>query len=164
MVWDAKRLGDPGMVEYFRRRAVGSAVVTGVIALAGIVVLHDDATYVFHGLTSRALPLVILSALCGVGSIVLLMRSSHTGARLLAMGAVATVVVGWGVAQYPYILPTSLKLSAAASPDATLWSVVVVFVVAALVILPSLGLLYYLDQRDLLAAPALEPGLDGDQR
>ena len=55
------------------------------------------------------------------------------------MGAVATVVIGWGVAQYPYILPTSLKLSAAAAPDATLWSVVVVFVVAAIVILPSLG-------------------------
>src|SRR4029077_1140626 len=53
MIWDAKRLGHPGMVEYFRRRAVVSAVVTGVVALAGIFVLHDDATYVFHGLTSR---------------------------------------------------------------------------------------------------------------
>ena len=95
-----------------------SAIVTGVVALAGIFVLHDDAVYVFHGLTSRALPLVILSALCGIGSMVLLLRSSQTGARLLAMGAVATVVLGWGVAQYPYILPTSMKLSAAAAPDA----------------------------------------------
>jgi cytochrome d ubiquinol oxidase subunit II len=76
------------------------------------------------------------------------------------MGAVASVVLGWGVAQYPYILPTSMKLSAAAAPDATLWSVVIVFVIAALVILPSLGLLYYLDQRDLLAVPTTEPGLD----
>ena len=48
----------------------------------------------------------------------------------------------------------------AAAPDATLWSVVIVFVIAAFVILPSLGLLYYLDQRDLLAAPTTEPGLD----
>ncbi len=116
--------------------------------------LHDDARYVFDGLTSRALPLVILSAICGIGSLVLLLRGSHSGARLLAMGAVATVVLGWGVAQYPYILPTSLKLSAAAAPDPTLWSVVIVFVVAAIVILPSLGLLYYLDQRDLLETSA----------
>jgi cytochrome d ubiquinol oxidase subunit II len=112
---------------------------------------------------SRALPLVILSALCGLGSLFLLMRSSHAGARLLAIGAVASVVLGWGVAQYPYILPTSMKLSAAAAPDATLWSVVIVFVIAALVILPSLGLLYYLDQRDLLAAPTVEPGLADDE-
>ena len=110
------------------------------------------------GFTHRQI-LVILSGLCGLGSMVLLLRSHHSVARLLAMGAVATVVLGWGVAQYPYILPTSMTLSAAAAPDATLWSVVVVFLVAAVVILPSLGLLYYLDQRDLLAAPAVEPGL-----
>jgi cytochrome d ubiquinol oxidase subunit II len=160
MVWDARRLGHPDMVEYFRRRAVGAAMVAGVVALAGIVVLHADASYVFHGLTSRASVLVILSALCGLGSLALLLHSNHAGARLLAMGAVATVVLGWGVAQYPYILPTSLKLSAAAAPDATLWSVVIVFVIAAVVILPSLGLLYWLDQRDLLATPVVEPGVD----
>jgi cytochrome d ubiquinol oxidase subunit II len=50
-----------------------------------------------------------------------------------------------------------MKLSAAAAPDATLWSIVVVFAIAAVVILPSLGLLYYLDQRDLLESAA-EPG------
>jgi cytochrome d ubiquinol oxidase subunit II len=162
MVWDARRLGHDDMVEYFRRRAVAAAVVAGVVALAGIFVLHDDATYVFHGLTSRALALVIISAICGLGSLFLLTRSVHTLARVLAMGAVAAVVVGWGVAQYPYILPTSLKLSAAASPDPTLWSVTIVFIVAAVVILPSIGLLYYLDQRDLLGTPIVEPGLDDD--
>ncbi len=157
LVWDARRLEAPDMVEYFRRRAVVAAVVTGIVALAGIWVLHDDATYVFHGLTSRALPLVIISGLCGLGSLGLLLRANHSGARIVAMGAVAAIVFGWGVAQYPYILPTSLKLSAAAAPDATLWSVVIVFVVAAVVILPSLGLLYYLDQRDLLETPQIEP-------
>ena len=80
------------MVEYFRRRAVGAAVVAGVVAFVGIFVLHDDAEYVFDGLTSRALPLVILSALCGIGSLVLLPARATPGARLLAMGAVATVV------------------------------------------------------------------------
>jgi hypothetical protein len=55
-----------------------------------------------------------------------------------------------------------MKLSAAAAPDPTLWSVVIVFVVAAVVILPSLGLLYYLDQRDLLGSPVVEPGIVDD--
>jgi cytochrome d ubiquinol oxidase subunit II len=157
MVWDSRRLREQEMAEYFRRRAVGTAVVAGIIAFAGFFVLHDDATYLFHGLLSRALPLVILSGICGVGSLVLLLGQNHRGARLLAMGAVATVVFGWGVAQYPYILPTSLKLSAAAAPGPTLWSIVVVFAIAAIVILPSLGLLYYLDQRDLLETTT-EPG------
>jgi cytochrome d ubiquinol oxidase subunit II len=157
LVWDARRMDDDAMAEYFRVRALAAAIATGVIALVGILVLHDDATYVFHGLTSRALPLVIVSALCGLGSIALLFRDAHRGARLLAMGAVAAVVLGWGVAQWPYLLPTSLKVQAAAAPDGTLISVVVVFLLAAVICLPSLGLLYVLDQKSLLEPDEHEP-------
>ena len=60
------------------------------------------------------------------------------------------MIWGWGVAQWPYLLPETLKVSAGAAPDATLWTVLIVFGIAAVVILPSLGLLYYLDQRSLL--------------
>jgi cytochrome d ubiquinol oxidase subunit II len=152
LVWDARRLGDEEMVEYFRRRAVVAAIVAGAVAAAGVYVLYDDARYVFDGLMSRALPLVIASALCGLGSLWLLLRAAHRGARLLAMGAVAAVVVGWGVAQWPYLLPETLEVSAAAAPDPTLATILVVFVVAAVVILPSLGLLYVLDQKSLVDA------------
>jgi cytochrome d ubiquinol oxidase subunit II len=150
LVWDARRLSNDAMVEYFRRRAIVAAVVAGAVAFAGIFVLHSDATYVFHGLTSRALPLVILSALCGIASLALLLRRASRGARVLAIGAVATVIWAWGVAQWPYILPTSLKVSDAAAPSGTLATILVVFGVAAVVILPSIGLLYVLDQRSLL--------------
>jgi cytochrome d ubiquinol oxidase subunit II len=156
LIWDARRLADDRMVEYFRQRAVVVAVVAGVVALVGIFVLRADARYVFDGLTSRALPLVVLSALCGIGSLVLLLRRSARGARLFAAGAVASIVWAWGVAQWPYILPTSLKVSAAAAPSATLGTVLVVFGVAAVVIVPSLALLYALDQRSLLP----EEGVD----
>jgi cytochrome d ubiquinol oxidase subunit II len=64
------------------------------------------------------------------------------------------------VAQWPYLLPESLKVTSGAAPDATLWSILVVFVVAGLVILPSLGLLYYLDQRSLLES---DTATDADQ-
>jgi cytochrome d ubiquinol oxidase subunit II len=150
MVWDARRLEHGGMVEYFRQRAIVAAVAAGIVALVGIVVLHDNARYVFDGLTSRALPLVILSAICGAGSLILLVRNEHRGARLLAVGAVATVVWGWGVAQWPYILPTTLKVSAAAAPNGTLTAIVVVFAIAVLTIVPSIALLYALDQKSLL--------------
>ena len=130
--------------------AVVAAVVAGAVAFVGIFVLRSDARYVFDGLASRALPLVVVSALCGIGSLVLLLRQSPRGARLLAVGAVASVVWAWGVAQWPYILPTSLKVSAAAAPQATLTAVLVVFGVATVVIVPSLAFLYVLDQRGLL--------------
>jgi cytochrome bd ubiquinol oxidase subunit II len=165
LVWDSNRLGDPEMVEYFRRRAVIAAVVAGFLALCGFVVLHDDANYVFEGLTSRALPLVILSALCGIGCLALMLRDNHRGARVLAMGAVASVVVAWGVAQWPYMLPTSMKVSQAAAPDPTLATILIVFGVAVVLILPSMGLLYVLDQKSLLdpddSGPTDRLGTDG---
>ncbi len=150
LVWDARRLHEPDMVEYFRRRAIAAAVVTGVVAFAGIFVLRSDARYVFDGLTARALPVVLISAVCGTGSLVLMIRGAHRWARVLAVGAVAAVVVAWGVAQWPYLLPTTLKVSQAAAPSATLGAVLVVFGVAVVVILPSLALLYVLDQRSIL--------------
>ena len=162
LVWDARRVDDATMAEYFRRRAVAASVVAGVVAGVGLFILHDYANYVFDGLMSRALPLVIISALCGIGTLVLLARDAHRWARVLAMGAVATIVASWGVAQWPYILPTTLKVSDAAAPSGTLWTIIVVFIVAAIVILPSLGLLYVLDQKSLVSAdegafPGTEP-------
>jgi cytochrome d ubiquinol oxidase subunit II len=150
LVWDARRLDQPDMVEYFRQRAVVTAIVTGILAFAGIFVLHADARYVFDGLTARALPVVLVSAICGAGSLFLLIRGVHRWARALSIGAVASVVIAWGVAQWPYLLPTSLKVSQAAAPSGTLTAVLVVFGVAAVTVLPAFGLLYVLDQRSLL--------------
>jgi cytochrome d ubiquinol oxidase subunit II len=161
MVWDAHRFAGPDMEEYFRRRAIGAGIAAGVIAFAGIFVLNADAEYVFDRLLGPALPLVILSALCGLGSLGLLLRRNHRFARFLAIGAVATVIWAWGVAQWPYLLPETMKVTTSAAPDATLAAVLVVFVLAALIILPSLGLLYYLDQRSLLETDAAEPGAPG---
>jgi cytochrome d ubiquinol oxidase subunit II len=150
LVWDARRLSDNEMAEYFRRRAVIAAGVVGVLGVVGIFVLRADAPYLFDGLTSRALPLVILGTLCGVGAVVLLLRGAPRGARLVAVVAVAGMIIGWGVAQWPYILPESLTFSAAAAPTGTLTALVVVVVLAALIVLPGFILLYVLDQRGLL--------------
>ena len=76
LVWDARRVDD-GMVGYFRRRAVVAAVVAAVTAVVGLFVLHADARYVFDGLMSRALPLVVFSAACGAGALVLLVRGAR---------------------------------------------------------------------------------------
>jgi len=131
-------------------------VVAGVVAFVGLLVFDADATYLFDGLTSRALPFVILSAVCGIGSLILLVRGGDHHARILSAGAVASVVVAWGVAQWPYILPTLLEVSVAAAPSGTLQAVLVVTALAVVIILPSLVFLYVLDQKGILP----EEGVD----
>ncbi len=150
LIGDAARSGDQGMERYFARRALGASVVAGAAAAAGLIDLHANGRYVYDRLTSEALPLVILSLLCGLAVLVLLVRVDHRWVRPLAGGAVVGVIWGWGVAQFPYLLPTSLKINEAAAPNPTLTTVLVVFLAAAVLVLPSLGLLYTLSQRHVV--------------
>ena len=150
LVWDARRAEDRVLVQYFRRRAVAAAVVTGVLSVIGLVVMHSRAPHVFDGLTSRALPIVVLSAVCGVGALLGLVRGAARGARVLAALAVAGLVVSWGVAQWPYLLPESLTVEDAAASSGSLGALAVAVVLAALIVVPAFLLLYSLVQRRLL--------------
>ena len=149
-----------------RARALGAAIVTGALAVVGLVLLRRDARFVFDGLTGEGLPLVILSVACGVAVLVLLRRRARRGARLLAVGAVAAVIAGWGVAQPPYLLPQKLTIAEAAAPSATLTGVLIVFGVAVVLVVPSIVLLFTLVQRNLIeetAQPAPpRPDVGGD--
>jgi cytochrome d ubiquinol oxidase subunit II len=150
LVSEAHRAADPDLQRYFTKRAIGAAIAAGAIAVAGIFVFHADARYIFDRLTSEALPLVVISGLCGLGVLVLLCRGERRGTRALAIGAVVAVVWGWGVAQFPYLLPETLTISQGAGASATLTEVLIVFGVAVVLVLPSLGFLYVLGQRSIL--------------
>jgi cytochrome bd ubiquinol oxidase subunit II len=150
LVSDARRAHAPDLERYFGTRALVSAVVTGAVAAVGLFELHRDARYVFDGLTGDGLPLVILSAVCGISVLVLLHRRAQRGARVLAVGAVASVVWGWAIAQHPYLLPKELTISAGAAPSTTLTALLVVFGVAVLLVIPAFALLFTLAQRSLV--------------
>jgi cytochrome bd ubiquinol oxidase subunit II len=145
MAGDSQRAGLDDLVRAFRARALGAGVVTGVVALAGLLVLRDDARDLYDGLTSGGgLALVIVSGLAGLATMALVWAGRYGLARVTSAAAVAAIVVGWLLAQKPYILPPDLTLNQAKASDATL-SAVVIGVAAGMVILaPSLWFLYRL--------------------
>jgi cytochrome d ubiquinol oxidase subunit II len=138
----------PSLEDYFRRRSILTAAVAGAIAAGGIAVVRADATYLFDRLLrGPGLSFVLVSAVAGLATLVLLRHADPRVLRVLASAAVTSVVMGWAVAQYPYLLGDHLTITDAAAPASTLRAVVVVFVAAALLCLPSLALLYLLQQR-----------------
>ncbi|HZA17599.1 MAG TPA: cytochrome d ubiquinol oxidase subunit II [Pseudonocardiaceae bacterium] len=145
---DAQQRHDLPLVEYFRIRAIATAVVLGAIALAGIAVLRADAPQLFDGLISRGLALIVASVVTGIGSIVLLIRRRPGLARVAAALAVITVIWGWAVAQYPYLLQPALTVQAAAAPETTLRAMLISLVVGAALLVPSLVFLFTLFQRN----------------
>ncbi len=147
LCFDAQQHRDRSLLEYFRTRAIATALLLGGIALAGIAVLRADAPQLFDGLISRGLPLIVASAAAGIGSIVLLINRRAGLARVAAALAVITVIWGWAVAQYPYLLRPELTVQAAAAPATTLRAMLISLVVGAALVVPSLAFLFTLFQR-----------------
>ena len=119
--------------------------------------LRSDAPQLFDGLTGRALPVVVLSGVAGLAAIGLLLTARYAAARIASALAVAAILVGWAVAQYPYLLPPALTISDAARGRATLVATLVVLIVGALFLVPALIYLYRMFQRSQPARPDETP-------
>jgi len=148
---EAARGGDATMARYFSRRAAVAGALSGALSLAALASLHGSVLYT--RLTGRALPLVITAGVCGV-AVLALLASSRRGAmwsRVVAALGVAAVVWGWGVAQYPVLLPgTGVTLATAGAPDSTLVAIIWMFVLVVVLIGPAFLLLFVLAGRRLL--------------
>ena len=137
--------------DYFARRALIVAVLAGIGAVLGVIALRQDARFIFDGLTSwPGIALVILSGICGLAALGFLVTGRNRGLRVAAVGAGVAMIWGYFAAAFPYMLPTSLKISDSAAVSATLTEVIVVFGIAAVTVIPSLILLYALSQRSAL--------------
>jgi cytochrome d ubiquinol oxidase subunit II len=139
---DAHRSGHERLADAFRRRALVTALAVGAVALAGIAVLRTDAPALFAGLTGRALPLMVLSAVAGLTSLALLISRKYRAVRITAALAVAAIVWGWGVGQYPVMLEPSVTIADAAAPRMVLSAMLATLLVGAALLLPSLWLLF----------------------
>ena len=147
---DAQRLTERTLVHDFRIRALASGVVAGALALAGLLVIRVSARPLWDGLTSGlGLVLVVVSALAGVVTMVLVFAGRFGPARASAALAVAAVIAGWAAAQSPLVLP-GLTVAEAAAGRSTLIATIVGVAVGAVVLVPSLAVLYSLVLRGRL--------------
>ncbi|MCW2701721.1 MAG: cytochrome d ubiquinol oxidase subunit [Blastococcus sp.] len=144
---DARRDGATDLAEEFRARALGTAAVTGAVGIAGLFVLRADAPLLFDGLTGRAAPAVVVSVVAGTAAIVYLATRRYAHARVASALAVTAILVGWALAQYPYILVGEVTIEEAARGRATLVAMLVTLVAGAVILLPALAYLYLLFQR-----------------
>lgn len=155
---DARRFGTEDLVGYFRVRALLAFAAIVVLALIALPVTHDDARHVWEGLTGGlGLLMVVLAAVCGLATVLLLVRGSYGLTRYTSVASVALTVGAWGFAQRPYLLPTSLTVAEAAGAPHTLRWLAIVTGIAIVLVGPALVLLYRLDTQG-----ELEPLTDAD--
>jgi cytochrome d ubiquinol oxidase subunit II len=145
---DARRTGAVAIAEDFRRRALVVGLATGVLAIGGLAVIAGDASRLFIGLTGVALPVAVASVMAGVVSLGLLLTRRYTAVRVGAAAAVATLLLAWAAAQYPYVLRPGVTTEQAAASDAVLAAVLLSIAAGAVLLVPSLVWLYLLFQRE----------------
>jgi cytochrome d ubiquinol oxidase subunit II len=133
---------DPELQEDFRRRAIGAGVAVFGTAALGLL-LSSHAPLVRAGLLEApwALGLQLLTGAAAVTAFAALWRRRYRVARIAAASQVSLILWGWGLGQFPYLLPPDLSIAAAAAPDITLELVLGALGIGAVVLFPSL---YYL--------------------
>jgi cytochrome d ubiquinol oxidase subunit II len=134
---------DSELQDDFRRRALLSGVVVGVLAL---VVFRLSGTYapkIRTGISASpwAIPLHLATALCAVGALAALWKRKYSLARLCAAGQVTLILWGWALAQFPYLVEPDITIQSAAAPPETLRLLSLALVAGALILFPSF---YYL--------------------
>ena len=153
---DAHRNEEPELARAFHRRALAMAVIAGALGVAGLLVLRADARVLFDDLTSGAgLAAVLASAAGGLATVALVRARRYEPARASAALAVAAIVAGWGLAQRPELLP-GLTIEDGAAGHATLVALLVSIAVGAVILIPSLALLFGLVLRGTFDAPAID--------
>src|ERR1700737_1550177 len=151
LVGDARRYGIPEMVDYFRRRAVVATVVLISMGTLGLITIGFQAPRLLSSMigglgTPFVLETVVMTPAVGL----LLWRGRFLWYRVLTVGAVGSLVRGWGLAPAPFMLPGALTVSQAAAPVATHVALLVVTGALVLLVVPALGVLVYFDQRSAL--------------
>jgi cytochrome d ubiquinol oxidase subunit II len=144
---DAHRDGHDELARWCGRRALASGVLTGAVALVAVIPLEIDADTLVNRLQGRGSVPVVLSAVAGSVALWLLRAERWGPARLAAVAAVASIVAGWGVGQYPDVLVDQATIDQVAGARPTMIGLIIVFGVAAVTAVPALVWLFVLVQQ-----------------
>ncbi len=144
MTREAHIAGDAALKERWRLRAMATGLWMGALSAAGLGLMAADAPHLWEGFKARAWPLIGGSAAAGCFSLWALWRSRFTVAALGAAATVASVVIGGGLALYPALVPPQVTVESARAPREVLWALVASVAVGAVILIPSLVLLFRL--------------------
>lgn len=157
---DARRAGEESLARDMGRKSLIAGAVTGLAAIGAAIVIEIDAPTLASGLHGRGLPIIILSAVAGSISLWRLWSGDYARARIGAIVAVASIVIGWGVGQYDWILVDQVTIDEGVGARSTQVGLVIVFGLAAVTAVPALVWLYVLVNTDRWAKDAdTEPAL-----
>lgn len=135
---------DPELQEDFRIRALIAAFSVGAIAGICFLLSADGAPSIRDGLGNSvwSIPFHLLTGAVAIWAIWAIWKRHYHLARVLVPIQVVLIILGWGFAQFPYIVTPNLTFSNAAAPNSVLRPVFVIIVVGGIILIPAFWYLY----------------------
>jgi cytochrome bd ubiquinol oxidase subunit II len=148
MTVEMYRRDERELAEDFRRLALLTGIVAGGLSAIALAVAFADAPGLAGELTGKALPLVLIGAVAGAGSLVAQVRRAYRVARALAAAAVVAVLWGWALAQYPELVGPDVTVASAAADPQMQTALLIAAAGGMALLIPSLYVLYVMFRRD----------------
>ena len=135
----------------FRLRALIAGIAVGILALTVFILAGTGAPTVRAGISRSwwALALHLSTAVVAVGAFYTLWTRKYKVARICAVAQVTLILVGWALAQFPYLVEPDMTIYSAAAPRATLQLLFVALAAGVLVLFPSYYYLFRIFKRSL---------------
>ncbi|MEX0893817.1 MAG: cytochrome d ubiquinol oxidase subunit II, partial [Gemmatimonadota bacterium] len=129
--------------EDFRRRALWSGTVLVALSVAGLPLLRGQAPHLWEGLIGgRGTAAFLVGIVAALLSGWWLRTRRHRLARMASVAQVIMLLLGWGLAQYPYLIYPSLTLQEAAAPRGPLLFILWSTPIGMALLIPSLWYLF----------------------
>lgn len=146
--------------EDFRRRSLVSGAVVGLLALIVFLLAETGAPTVRAGISrsSWAIVLHLSTAVSAIGAFYALWTRKYKSARVYAAAQVTLILLGWALAQFPFLIEPDVTITSAAAPRITLQLLLGALVAGAILLFPS----YYYLFRIFKSETAFTP-LSGDE-
>ena len=142
--------GNPPLQNDFRLRALLSGISLAPAAALVFGLAWRDAPALFAGSAHWWADWIFgLTSIAAFGALAALWWRRFRLASVAAVCQVTMILSGWALAQYPALLPPDLTLTNSVAPTVTLRLLVIALAVGTLILLPSLGYLFYIFKRPL---------------
>ncbi|MBE0606901.1 MAG: cytochrome d ubiquinol oxidase subunit II [Deltaproteobacteria bacterium] len=134
---------DPGLREKFRRDSFRSAAALVFLSGLTMALATVDAPQFFRALTGGtwSIPLLAAEIAAAAGAIASLALRRYPLARACAAAQVSLLLVGWGMAQYPYLVRPDITVFSASASPRTLRLLLGVLAAGAVLLFPAVFLL-----------------------
>ncbi|HYU36065.1 MAG TPA: cytochrome d ubiquinol oxidase subunit II [Thermoanaerobaculia bacterium] len=135
---------DEELREDFRRRALASGILLGILAAAVLAVAGLRVPEILEDLTRTpwSWALHAFTAAAALGTLFALWRRLYPLARIGAVLQVSLIIWGWAFSQYPHLIEPDLTLWDAAAPHITLKLLLEALALGAVLLVPSFVYLF----------------------